>query len=156
MIVGFTITDFNGHEAEAIEFIRKVCVLENPEVAKNIVAAGVGVSVYSPNLTRELLNSQPFSCTPIETQAGRFLLVSNVDFLLEFSYADNVVRLEPTHYIYIPVSQAKTKNIAELHKKNLIVLIPDPTDGTANRILETGSWNDNGIWIDSLEWEGQL
>ena len=61
MIIGFTITDFNGHEDDAIKYIKKVCVLEDPKVAENIVAAGTGVNVFAQNITLSDLKMQSFS-----------------------------------------------------------------------------------------------
>ena len=151
MIVGFTITNFNGHEADAVRFIQSVCILERPEIAENIVRVGVGVNVYSFNLTRALLDSQPFSTTPIETRDGNCLMVSNVDYLLEFSYLGNIVRLEPTQFIYVPYEDVP--QFKELSMKRFVKFIPDANTSLGNRIFETGFWDDNGFWIDSLIWE---
>lgn len=151
MIVGFTITDFNGHEADAVRFIQSVCILESPEIAENIVRVGVGVNVYSFNLTQALLDSQPFSTSPIETRDGNCLMVSNVDYLLEFSYLGNIVRLEPTQFIYVPYEDVP--QFKELDMKRFVKFIPDMDATIGNRIFETGFWDDNGFWIDSLIWE---
>ena len=65
MIVGFTITDFKGHEEEAVEYIQKVCILESPDIAQNIVNAGPGVNIFSKAIVLSELQAQPFSATPI-------------------------------------------------------------------------------------------
>ena len=87
MIVGFTINDFNGHEEDAIRFIQEVCILEDPQIAKNIVEAGTGVNIYSNALHSEILSSLPFRVTPIELEAGKYILVSIVNFNLELLQA---------------------------------------------------------------------
>ena len=102
MIVGFTITDFNGYEDEAVEFIRKVCILESPDIAENIVLAGAGsVNVFTSAVTLQDLQGQPFSCTPIETQDGKYLVASAVNFFLELTYNNAPLGLQPTEYIYV-------------------------------------------------------
>lgn len=101
MIVGFYITDFKGHEKEAVEFIKKVCILESPEIAQNIVNAGPGVNIYSSVVTQSELNAQPFSATPIETVDGKVMIVSTVNFSVELLYNGNIIRLVPTEYIYV-------------------------------------------------------
>lgn len=150
MIVGFTITDFKGHEDAAVDYIKKVCILESPDVARNIVEAGVGVNVFSEAVVLSELKAQPFSATPIEIQDGKYIVVSIVNFNLELLYNGNILRLVPTEYIYVPdkdvlqfetyISQGLVKTIPEIH-----------FDGS-EWILEKGKWNDDGIWIDNKEW----
>lgn len=150
MIVGFVIQDFNGHEKDAVEFIRSVCVLDSPELAQNIVDAGPGLNIFTENVTSGLLASQPFSCVPIETQDDKFILVSIVNFNLELVYNNEILRLVPTEYVYIlpdEVIQFET-----YIQQGLVKTIPEFFDKNQKWILETGYWDDNGRWIDTAQW----
>lgn len=150
MIVGFTITDFNGHKQEAVDYISRVCILESPEIAQNIVDAGPGVNIFSKAVVLSELKEQPFEATPIETQDGKFLLVSSVNFNLELLYNSRTLRLVPTEYIYIEPSEVSqfTKYI----RQGLVRLIPEVNLVGQKWILNTGSWDDSGIWVDSDFW----
>lgn len=152
MIVGFTITDFNGHEDEAIKYIRRVCVLEDPKVAENIVAVGTGVNVFAQNVTLSDLKMQPFSATPIETQDGKFLVVSAVNFNLELLYNGSILRLVPTEYVYITPDEVS--QFLQYAEQKLIKFYPDVvSDGEESKwILNEGLWNDSGVWVDSDFW----
>ena len=150
MIVGFTITDFKGHEQEAVEYIQKVCILESPDIAQNIVDAGVGVNIFSKSIVLSELQLQPFSATTIETQDGKYLLVSEVNFNLELLYNGGILRLVPTEYIYIEPNEVS--QFEEYISQGLVRLIPEINLGGQKWILEEGSWDDSGIWVDSDFW----
>lgn len=150
MIVGFTVTDFKGHEQEAVAYIRRVCILEDSEIAQNIVAAGPGVNVFSSAIILSELEAQPFEAVPIETQNGKFLLISSVNFNLELIYNSNTLRLVPTEYIYIEPNEVSqfTKYIGQ----GLVRTIPEISLVGQRWILNMGSWDDGGIWVDSDFW----
>lgn len=152
MIVGFTITGFNGHEKEAIEYIKKVCILEDPAVAENIVAAGVGINIFAKDVTQSDLKMQPFSATPIETQDGKFLVVSAVNFNLELLYNGSILRLVPTEFIYVAPNEVS--QFLQYANQKLIKFYPNVvSDGDESKwILDSGLWNDNGVWVDSDFW----
>lgn len=150
MIVGFTIIDFKGHEQEAVEYIQKVCILESPDIAQNIVDVGPGVNIFSKAIVLSELQSQPFSATPIETQDGKYLLVSLVNFNLELLYNSNILRLVPTEYIYIEPDEVS--QFEEYISQGLVKLIPEINLGGQKWILDEGSWDDSGIWVDSDFW----
>lgn len=152
MIVGFTITDFNGHENDAIKYIQKVCILEDPKVAENIVNAGTGVNVFAQNITLSDLKMQTFSSTPIETQDGKFLVVSAVNFNLELLYNGSILRLVPTEYIYITPDEVS--QFLQYAEQKLVKFYPDVVFGgeESKWILEEGLWNDSGVWVDSDFW----
>lgn len=150
MIVGFTVTDYNGHESEAIAFIQKHCILESAKIADNIVNAGPGVNVFSASLTREELENQPFSCVPIETQNGKYLLVSAVNFGLELLYNSSILKLAPTEYIYILPQE--TSQFEQYMAQGLVRLFPALSKDGGEWLLETGTWNDDGIWVDTAYW----
>lgn len=150
MIVGFTITDFKGHEKEAEEYIRKVCILESPDIATNIVKAGAGVNIFSNALTTEDLLSQPFESKPIEIKDGKHLLVSIVNFNLELLYNGRPLRLLPTEFIYVDPSEVS--QFEEYIKQGLIKVIPEVIEDGKSWILADGTWNDDGIWVDSDFW----
>ena len=150
MIVGFTITDFKGHEKEAAEYIRRVCILESPDIAQNIVDAGPGVNIFSKSIVLSELQAQPFSTTPIETQDGKYLLVSAVNFNLELLYNSSILRLVPTEYIYIEPDEVS--QFGEYVSQGLVKLIPEVNLGGQKWILDEGSWDDSGIWVDSDYW----
>lgn len=150
MIVGFTITDFKGHEQEAVEYIQKVCILESPDIAQNIVDVGPGVNIFSKAIVLSELQSQPFLTTPIETQDGKYLLVSLVNFNLELLYNSSILRLVPTEYIYIEPDEVS--QFEEYISQGLVKLIPEINLGGQKWILDEGSWDDSGIWVDSDFW----
>lgn len=150
MIVGFTITDFKGQEQAAVEYIRKVCILETPDIAQNIVDAGPGVNIFSDAITLSELRAQPFSADTIEVQDGRYLVVSAVNFNIELLYNGEILRLTPTEYI--DVSPEEVSQFKEYLGNGIIAIIPEiPVDGK-EWILSDGSWNDEGIWDDSNFW----
>lgn len=154
MIVGFTITDFNGNEDAAVEFIRRVCILESPDIAQNIVDAGVGVNIFSMSLSPQELKVQPFENTPIETKEGKLLLASAVNFNLELHYNGDILRLVPTEYIYIEPNEVS--QFSEYLDQGLVKIIREPDGGGDIEIdawiLAENIWNDNGIWVDSETW----
>ena len=136
MIVGFTITDFNGHEDAAVEYIKKVCILENPNIAHNIVKAGTGVNVFSKAVVLSELEAQPFSATPIEAQDGRYIIVSIVNFNLELIYNSTTLRLVPTEYIY--VSREDVFQFETYIRQGLVKAIPEIFSDGPGWILGTG------------------
>ena len=149
MVVGFTITAFNGYEDLAVEYIRKVCVLDNQEIAHNIVAAGPGVNIFSDNIVLSELLEQPFSTVPIEVNEGEYILVSTVNFNLELLYNNNTLKLAPTEYVYVEPEEVSQFN--DYIRQGFVRLIPTYIDGK-EWILTNGSWNDEGIWVDSNYW----
>lgn len=151
MIVGFTINDFNGHEEDAIRFIQEVCILEDPQIAKNIVEAGTGVNIYSNALHSEILSSLPFRVTPIELETGKYILVSIVNFNLELLYNNRILRLVPTEFVYVLPSEVE--QFEEYVKQGLVRFIPEVNKSGSKWILNKGYWDDNGVWIDSEYWK---
>ncbi len=152
MIVGFTILDYKGRQEQAVRFIQRYCLLESPEVAKNIVALGEGVNVFTPNVDADLLSAQPFKCAPIAVEDGKLLVASAVNFNIEFIFNGNSVRLLPTQYFVIDGSDLS--QVAPLVKRRLLRVYPDTgeTYGSSFWILSTGVWNDEGVWSDSQSW----
>nr|DAO11082.1 MAG TPA: hypothetical protein [Caudoviricetes sp.] len=152
MIVGFTILDYKGRQEQAVKFIQRYCLLESPEVAKNIVALGAGVNVFTPNVDADLLSAQPFKCAPIAVEDGKLLVASAVNFNIEFIFNGNSVRLLPTQYFVIEGSDLS--QVATLVKRRLLRVYPDTGGAYGGNfwILSTGAWNDEGVWIDSQSW----
>lgn len=151
MIVGFTITDFKGHKQEAVDYIKRVCILESSEIAWNIVNSGTGVNIFSKAIVLSELEEQPFETTPIETQDGKFLLISAVNFNLELLYNGRTLRLVPTEYIYIGPNEIS--QFLEYINQGLVRLIPEINLVGQKWILNMGSWDDSGIWVDSDFWK---
>lgn len=150
MIVGFIITDFKGHEKDAVSFIQRVCILESPDIAWNIVNLGTGINIFSSTISIDELLSQPFDSTPIEIQENEHLLVSAVDFNIELLYNNRVLRLKPTEYIHIEYGEIL--QFMDAINQGLVKVIPDMNMEGLNWILNEGSWNDDGVWIDSNYW----
>ena len=151
MIVGFTIIDTKGNEEAAIQYIQKVCVLESPEIAENIVSAGSGVNVFSRNIVLSELLSQPFKTKPIEVEDGEFLIVSAVNFNVELEYDGNILRLMPTEF-----TSVKAEDVSHFSRYvhlGLVKVIPDYFGDTSEWVLAKGLWNDSGVWADSNEWK---
>lgn len=150
MIVGFTITDFKGHEQEAVEYIRKVCILESSDIAQNIVNVGPGVNIFSTAIVLSELQEQPFSAKPIEIEDDKYLIVSAVNFNLELLYNNSILRLVPTEYIYIEPNDVL--QFVDYINQGLVKLIPEINLSGKKWILTEGFWDDNGIWVDSNIW----
>lgn len=151
MIVGFTITDLNGNRQAAIDYIRKVCIIEDQTIPENIVDAGRGVNIYSNVIDLTELMSQPFSATPIETQAGKHLLISIVNFNLELKYNEDILRLVPTEFVFITPQEVAQFKLPI--RQGLVRVIPEVVleDGV-KWILHDGYWDDEGIWVDPDFW----
>lgn len=150
MIVGFIIDNFNGHEKEAVEYIRKVCILDSPDIAQNIVNAGPGVNIFTNAVTLEELTEQPFSTRPIETIDGKYMVISAVNFNLELLINGRTFRLIPTEFTYIEPTDVS--HFVQYARQGLIKVIPEIDFDGGEWLLEEGSWNDDGVWKDSDTW----
>lgn len=171
MIVGFTIVDVKGHEKELSSFIQKVCILESPDIADNIVAAGNGVNVFTMGLDSMVTDdgsikvSRDYGLTegssildkniadyiePISTKDGYQIVANATNFNLEVTYNGKILRLVPTEYIYITPDEIP--QFTEYEKQGLVRFIPYVTDLSSNWILEDGTWNDDGKWVDYNYW----
>lgn len=151
MIVGFTITNLNGHEKEAIEYIRRVCILDSPDIAENIVKSKARLNIFSLGIDLDDLRSQPFESEVIEVTNGRCLLVSIVNFNLELIYNGKLLRLVPTEYIY--VSPDEVEQFTDYIRQGLVKVICEETVEEPIWILDGGWWNNSGIWINSEYWK---
>ena len=150
MIVGFTIT--GGDPKKIAAFIRKYCILESPEIADNIAKIGAGVNVFSKSLDDGALSEAEFNYTPIETAYGKVIVASAVDFHLEVEYNGRILRLNPTEYIYIDISEVN--QFKEYVRRKLLSFIPNAGGVDVGRwILSNSFWNDGGIWIDFENWK---
>lgn len=150
MIVGFTITDFKGHEDAAVEYISRVCILESPDIAKNIVASGPGINVFSNAVVLAELKSQPFTSVPIETKGDKSILVSAVNFNLELLHNGEILRLVPTEYIYIDKNE--TPQFSEYLEQGLVKLITEVDYDRQDWVLSSGFWDDSKSWNDNELW----
>ena len=150
MIVGFTIT--GGDPKKIAAFIRKYCILESPEIADNIAKLGAGVNVFSKSLSNEAFSEANFGYSLIETVNGKVIVASAVDFHLEVEYNGRIIRLNPTEYIYIKVSEVG--QFREYARRKLLSFIPNAEGGNNGRwILSNAFWNDGGGWIDFENWK---
>ena len=150
-VIGFTILNSAGHEEEILKFIREVCILDSDDVAKNIVAAGDYTNVYAKGLTEELLEAQPFDCSPIRTLLGSVVIVSNTNYILELPYNGGLIRLLPTEYKYIlPTELLQFETPI---RQRLLKVFGEGSDVGLPWILEENFWNDFGIWVDEDEWK---
>lgn len=153
MIVGFIITDFRGHQEEAIKFIQKVCILSSPDVAENIVKAGTGINIFSYNIEGSDINSQPFATALIEVAKNKIIVASAVNFPLEIMYNGSIVRLKPTEYITVDVSEAE--KFLNVYDQDLVRFYPDYYNGK-EWILDEAVWEDANEWQDTEKWEDTL
>lgn len=146
MLVGFTITNFNGRQEETLDFLKEICVVSRPGLLEGIVAAGAEVNIYpTGQITEELLHSQPFSYRPIYTVAGKKLLVSCSDFMLEVPIVHETHRIKPADYFFVD----NLLPYNEWIKRGFVRVI----DGS-NWVLGSGFWNDSGYWDDTALWLG--
>lgn len=151
MIVGFTITDFKGHEQDAVRFIQEHTILRSPAIAENIVAVGPGINVYTRNVTAELLSQQPFDAELIEVREGKRLLISAVDFHIEIQNAGIVHKLSPTEYLEINEDEGALYQ--PFVDSGHVCMLPEyAKKGNGYWILKSSLWDDGGIWIDTDIW----
>lgn len=142
MIVGFTITDYNGYEQETLEFLREVCVVNQKGVLEALVASGPGVNIFpTQRLTEEILDAQPFSYTAITTIEGFRLIISKVSFVCEVPMGDGVQRIKPAEYIYVKNSE----NYNTFISRGFLELV-----GQSLWLLYNGIWNDCDYWDDGI------
>ena len=162
MIVGFTIQGYSIKEANAkavAKFLVESFILPSPQVATNVVNAvmkgsDVNIFMLEPYINSKLsgINEQPWSYSLISVQNGEHLLVSAVDFKLEF-VRDTIYILRPTEYIRITGREASL--FEQEVRQKLVRIIPPVTEGEEDFnlwILYKSVWNDDGIWIDSETW----
>ena len=123
MIVGFKITAFNGHERDAVAFIQRVCILSDPQIAENIVAAGPGINIYSESVTQAMLNEQAFTASLLKTTSGKYMLVSMANFLLELPYNGGTLRLWPTEFARILPSEVE--QFQKVYEQKLVRFYPE-------------------------------
>ena len=151
MIIGFSITNLNGHNQEAIEYIQKVCILESKQIAVNLVNSGkYPINVFAPYVTLAAEGSMPFDFTLIRTEPDKYIVTSVVNFMVELSFNQGSIRLLPTQYIH--VTQEEIGQLLPYVRQGLIRTFPEYDENGAIWILETGYWNEEGIWIDMGDW----
>ena len=104
--VGLKISNIVGHEAAVESFIREYCIFERPEIPYNIAHRSREVNVYSQafyemdgSAFETLVAGLPFTAIPIGYEPPCILLVSTVNFVLEFMFNHELIRLLPTDYI---------------------------------------------------------
>lgn len=149
-VVGFVITDLKGYKREAADFIRTVCILEDPNVADNIVNAGEGLNIYSLSVTQALLDAQPFDAEVIEREENEYLIVSATNFPVELEFQGELIRLQPTEFIR--VSPLFIEEFDFYLNLGLVEQIPHEREITVKWILDNNVWDDSGLWIDSKTW----
>ena len=151
MIVGFSITNLNGKHKEAIEYIQEVCILENKQIAVNLVNSGkLPINIFAPYVKLAAEGTKPFTFSHIRTQEGKYIVASVVNFMIELPFNDSSIRLLPTQYAH--VSQEDIGQLLPSVKQGLIRSFPEYDENGAKWILETGYWDDEGTWIDMGDW----
>lgn len=147
MIIGFSITNLNGHQKEAIEYIQRVCILESKQIAVNLVNSGkLPINIFAPYVKLAEEGTMPFDFTLIRTQPNKYIVASVVNFMTELPFNQGSIRLLPTQYVH--VSQEEIVQLLPSVKQGLIRTFPEYDENGAIWILETGYWNDEGTWID--------
>lgn len=153
MIVGFKILDLRGNEKAAADYIRKVCILESPDIADNIVRVGAGVNVFPPKVNSVELAAQPFKSELIELLDGEVIVASAVDFRLEVLYNGHLKGLAPTEYLRIKPTEIE--QFSTYIMQGLMRSFPDYYSIGSPWILGKGTWNDSGIWVDENKWRDE-
>lgn len=162
MILGYSIGPLAdpSKKDEFARFLKDNCIFEEG-VADNLaqlLATGHGANIYSQSLTADSFRIHPgydFSVNgeiyPIETIEGLFLVISAVDFKLEFVIDGRVRILHPMDYFNTTREVALSLQLAV--SQGLIKIYPDPNLESQNWILATTRWNDDGVWIDEDAWK---
>lgn len=162
MRVGYTILSLSSpsQEAEFAKFLKDTLILEEgyADNIARIVANGDSVNIYTQEDLHKALrggSSYAFSTefTEITVEEGSYLVASAVDFRVEFQYQGGIKALAPTEYFITTETLARTL-IHEV-KQGLLKIYPTLFDEGSNWILESGSWNDNGVWMDDKSWKDQ-
>ena len=151
MIVGFTLKEStqNARKRESLrKFLEKHTQI-NADTIDNIVQIGMGINVYSTNITENDLLRLPIVTKPITLDNGQGMIISLLSQRLEFSLSDGkFISLVPTGYSYI--SKDKVSELQWAIDKGLILYMGLTYEGIW--ILSTGFWNDSSAWIDTESW----
>lgn len=161
MRVGYTIVSLYqpSQEAEFARFLKDTLILEEgyaDNIAK-VVAEGGVVNIFTQRDLHVALggsSSYQFKTTfsSIETTGDNYIVASAVDFRLEVHFQDAIKVLAPTEYFITTESLART--LMTYVEKGLLKIYPSFPDAEgADWILDGGSWDDSGVWMDEKEWE---
>lgn len=98
--VGLHITNPTGYEAQLEQFIRDNCIFEREDIPHEIAYNARNVNVYT-NYPLELAPDSWLHniATPFGYESPQIILASTVNFVLEFPYKGDLLRLYPTEYI---------------------------------------------------------
>lgn len=163
MRVGYTIVSLYqpSQEAEFARFLKDTLILEEgyADNIARVVAEGGVVNIFTPRDLHVALSgssSYQFKTTfqSIETTDNQYVVASAVDFRLEVPFQGTIKVLAPTEYFITTESLARTL-MSEVEQGLLKVYPSFPDTEGADWILDGGSWNDSGVWMDEKEWKDQ-
>lgn len=115
IIVGCTIVDSMGYEAQVEQFIKDYCIFERPDIPHNIAYNSKNINVFFNRVVSDSdLSGLPFTVIPIGYEPPAILMVSAVNFVLEFFFNGELVRLLPTEFLTGVSSDVDTDTIKTL------------------------------------------
>lgn len=122
ILVGFRVLNAKGKEAKLEEAIRKWCILGHPDIAHDIAYKTKNACVYANGLTEAIISAFAFSAEPIYAVTPQILIVSTVNFILEFNFREELIRLAPTEFLTGVPQDARTPVIRSLVEQGCLRL----------------------------------
>lgn len=146
MIVGFTVTSIStdAQRQALADYVKKVCPVTD-EVANNIANVGIGVNVFSRNVSTDDLENLPLGTQVIQTTPEKLMIISLLSQRLELPIGEKVYSIPPTGFIEINNSDAVG---IEWALDNGYIYITPGEDGSFN-------WDDTKYWDDTKLWTEQ-
>lgn len=121
ILVGCRITDSQGHEPQVEQFIKDYCIFERPDIPHNIAYNSKDTNVFFNRVIQpEELSGLPFTVIPIGYEPPGILLVSTVNFVLEFFFNHELVRLLPTEYFVGVPKDTDTNTVRDLMRQGCL------------------------------------
>ena len=121
IIVGCTIKSSKGYEPQIEQFIKDYCIFERPDIPHNIAYNSKDTNVFFNRVvSAEELSGLPFTVTPIGYEPPAILLVSTVNFVLEFFFKRKLIRLLPTEYFTGVPKTTETDTIRTLIRQGYL------------------------------------
>lgn len=121
IIVGCTIVDSTGYEAQVEQFIKDYCIFERPDIPHNIAYNSKNINVFFNRVVSDSdLSGLPFTVIPIGYEPPAILMVSTVNFVLEFFFTGELVRLLPTGFLVGVPKDTETDAIKSLIRQGCL------------------------------------
>lgn len=138
--VGLHITDPTGYEEQLEQFIKDNCIYERPDIPHNVAYNAKDINIFvnytlpvGGNADFDLSFSNDFLIQtvednswlwnigyPIGYEPPHILIVSAVNFILEFYFNNRLLRLHPTEFLRGVPSDVNTTTIRSLIRQGCL------------------------------------